>query len=150
MQVVQRLAEQALRQHGMQLLQQHRFDLGQQRLALFGANLLPLFWLHLERVAFDRKQFADALQESCDRVVGTLVLGQGLLCLDQVAARMCPASEVHQLIGVCEVVVWCIAVGHQHRPRLDAGIESCSLLCLACRAIGKQPYRRARAIHLRP
>ena len=27
MQVVQRLAEQALRQHGMQLLQQHRFDL---------------------------------------------------------------------------------------------------------------------------
>jgi hypothetical protein len=36
---------------------------------------------------------------------------------------MRPAAEMHQAVGLGDAVVDLVAVGHQHRAWLDAGIE---------------------------
>jgi len=151
LQVAQRFAKRALRQHGVQLSKKQRFNLLKHRATLALALEQPIRRHHAFATRFDSKQRPDQSNEFADGMIAsTLRLRQILFCLDHVTTRVRPTAQMYEPVLVGDIVVRLIAVSHHCRARLDASIERRGLRRAARRAVAEQSNRWTGAAHLRP
>lgn len=105
---------------------------------------------HVFAARFDPKQLLDQSNGSADKMIATtLRFRQAFFCRDSVATRVRLAAQLHQLIGVGDIVVQLIAVSLQCRAGLDARLERRGVCRAARRSVTEQPNGKTSAAHPR-
>ncbi len=114
-QVMQRLPQQALGQHGMQVGQQQLFDVGQHGYAVVLPPAPELVRIHAVApgLRFHFVQLADQRDEPRGQLTRpALILGQCLQCLMEVPSAMGPAPQVYETVRLGNRVLDLVAVGY--------------------------------------